>query len=133
MESTPKRNAPVQVGLTGDDLALLDQHIDGVVFNVSRSEFGVVAIRFMLDTLRRGGWSLEALFQFYRKRPLAPLSAIEMARAARLAALLDAYRQAAAQGAMEAVVSALLFGLEELEAYGFKVPAEEQEAPRLRA
>jgi len=33
-----KRNAPVQVALTGDDRQLIDEHREGVSFNVTSSE-----------------------------------------------------------------------------------------------
>lgn len=36
-----KRNQPIQVALTGDDLKLVDEHRDGVAFNISRSEIGL--------------------------------------------------------------------------------------------
>jgi hypothetical protein len=75
---TPKRNQPIQVALTGDDLALIDGHIESVVFNVSRSEIGCVAVRLMLDKIRRGEWSLEDLFKKYLKQPLQELSPYEV-------------------------------------------------------
>jgi hypothetical protein len=129
----PKRNAPVQVALTSDDLKLIDAHRESRPFTISRSEFGCVAIRFMLDSLRRGQWSLESLFQNYLKHPLQPLSGIELAQAAQLVILREACIGATGKSVDEADRIALLLGYRSLEAFEWVAPEAEQESERLSA
>lgn len=120
-----KRNRPIQVALTDEDISIVDQYISGVVFNVSRSEVGVVAIRFMLDSLRRGQWSLESLFQNYLKQPLSSLSLIDLAQYAQIAVLRD---EAIRAGLSEsnADQQALLLGYQHLKRYDWQVEAREE-------
>ncbi len=93
-------------------------------FPISLSEFGCCANRFTRDSLRRGGITLESLFEKYMKEPLRPLSPRELARSARISALLAEFILATGDSAFELEQEALLEGLETLKSMQWRVKDE---------